>query len=179
MINKYALLLQIIKELNSVGSWSGNTHIQKTVSLVQSILGEEIYKFTIHHYGPYSFELRDDLERLVSVGFVTRTFDDFGYHYKITEKGLEYLQKNFELNYIADIIKEVAFHFGRAPTYVLELFSTIDYALRKYDTDSEKVIVEYVKRLKPHFSETVIAKALEMWKDIRFSILEKSSGNNH
>ncbi len=173
MINKYALLLKTINELNSVGSWSGNTHIQKTVNLVQSILGLEIYKFIIHHYGPYSFELRDDLERLVSVGFVKRTFDDFGYHYKITEKGLEYLQ-SIEFNYkITDIIKEITSLFGRAPTYVLELFSTIDYTLTKFNTDNDKFIVEYVKKLKPHYSEEVIRKALKMWKNIRSSILEK------
>jgi len=173
VINKYALLLQVIKELNSVGSWSGNTHIQKTVNLVQSLLGQEIYEFTIYRYGPYSFELRDDLERLVNVELVKRTFNDHGYHYKITKRGLEYLQNAKFSRKTTNVIKEIASLFGKAPTHVLELFSTIDYTLTKLNTDNDEFIVEYVKKLKPHFSEKVIRKALKTWKNLRLSILEK------
>ncbi len=167
MVDRYALLLKVIEELNRAGSWSGNTHVQKTVNLVQSVLGREIYRFIIHHYGPYSFELKDDLERLVNSGLVERSFDEFGYHYRVTEEGLRYLQNIGLDRKTTHVIEKITTLFGKAPTYILELFSTVDYALTKFGDAGDDPVVKHVKKLKPHFSEAVIKRALEIWKDVR------------
>jgi len=57
-----SLLALLVEALNQRGSWSGSTHIQKSAFFLQD-LGETPldYDFVIYRYGPFSFELRDDL----------------------------------------------------------------------------------------------------------------------
>lgn len=163
-MDKYAIILQTIESLNRAGSWSGNTHIQKTIELAQSLANREIYKFTLHHYGPYSFELRDDLDALVNAGLVKRDADEYGYHYKLTERGRKYLKENRPTEDVAVAINEISETFGKENTLILELISTIDYTFRKFDVDDDENVAKIVKRLKPHFDEDVINWGIKIWK---------------
>ncbi|AEA46326.1 hypothetical protein [Archaeoglobus veneficus] len=171
-MNRYAFLLLVIKKLEEVGSWTGNTHIQKTAGLVQSITGFKPYKFVMHHYGPYSFELRDDLNLLVSAGFVERRTDESGYHYALTSKGLRFLENSEIETKILGTVDEIANLLGRAPTIVLELISTIDYVLNKFGSENEEKVLTTVKMLKPHFSEEVIMVLSK-------TIYTKNNNQNH
>ena len=166
-MNKYAFLLKIIEELNRMGSWSGNTHIQKIAGLTQSITNFRPYVFVMHHYGPYSFELKNDLDTLVSAGLVERTIDDYGYHYKLTEKGSKFLRNSEIDEEIIGVLRGLTTYLGKAPVYVLELISAVDYVLQRYD---ESQVVTIVEKLKPHFSRDAIKKALEVWIRIRSNI---------
>lgn len=47
----------------------------------------------------------------------------------------------------------------------LKLISTVDYYLNTFGTEEENKVVETVRRIKPHFSEEVIRKALKIWKE--------------
>ncbi len=163
-MDRHALLLYVIKKLNDAGSWTGNTHIQKIVDLAQSKTGVEPYKFVIHHYGPYSFDLRGDLDLLVSGGYVERKIDEFGYHYKLTEKGEKYLASSTIDNEVCEVIEKLTKIFGKAPTIVLELIATIDYVHNKLGKEDEDEIVSTVRKIKPHFSEEIVRKALRWWK---------------
>lgn len=57
----------------------------------------ERYSFEPYHYGPYSFELRDDLDSLVEEGLVAAD-PVLGYswaHYRLTENGLARVRASF------------------------------------------------------------------------------------
>ncbi|MFW6127848.1 MAG: hypothetical protein ACOC6M_01560, partial [Halobacteriota archaeon] len=131
-MDRYAFLLSIISKLREVDSWAGNTHIQKTGEMVQSATGIRMYKYVMHHYGPYSFDLKDDLDLLVSRGFVGREPDEAaGYHYSLTSKGRGFLEqaeldKSEEDVRVIETIEKIGNLFGKSPTVVLELISTVD-----------------------------------------------------
>lgn len=169
-MDRYTFLLSIIGKLEEIGSWAGNTHIQKTSEMTQSVTGVNMYKYVMHYYGPYSFDLKDDLDLLVSRGFVERTPDEAGYHYSLTSKGSGFLRQSEEGKSDEDIrvfeaIEKICNLFGKSTTVVLELISTVDYYLNTFGTEEEDKVVETVRRIKPHFSEEVIRKALKIWKE--------------
>jgi hypothetical protein len=165
-MNRFEFLIWIVSKLNDVGSWSGNTHIQKIAELAQSISGKEFYKFVLYHYGPYSFDLNGDLNLLVSAGYLEKEIAEAGYHYRLTEKGtkmLNELQEASEQGKVLKVAEKVSELLGKAPTIVLELISTIDYFERKAKDDEE--LIANVRKVKPQFSEEIVKKALEWWKN--------------
>ncbi|WP_457591089.1 hypothetical protein [Geoglobus sp.] len=168
-MDKFVMILQAIEELNKVGSWSGNTHIQKTIELAQSLVEEDIYAFTLHHYGPFSFELREDLDALVGAGFVKKQTDEYGYHYTLTEKGRKYLEKNKPDENVRTAIARISERFGKSSTLILELISTIDYVTKKFDAKTDEEVAKIVKRLKPHFDEKTIVHGIKIWKEMKTS----------
>ena len=57
-----ALIAELVRKLRENHSWAGETHVQKTAFFLQEMLGVPMdLRFTLYKYGPYSFELRDQL----------------------------------------------------------------------------------------------------------------------
>lgn len=166
-MDRYMFLLSIVNKLEEVGSWAGNTHIQKTGKITQSAAGTDMYEYVMHHYGPYSFDLRDDLDLLVNRGFVERQPGEKGFHYSLTDKGRNFLEQSEMCKSDKDLLEsidKICNLFGKSTTVALELISTVDYYINKFGTGEEERVVETVRRVKPHFSEEVIKKALKIWK---------------
>jgi len=71
------------------GQLKGRKRLQKIVCISQYSKKYPGFKFEFvrHYYGPYSFDLRRLMDRLVSIGFVEENYEGLGYTYKITEKG--------------------------------------------------------------------------------------------
>jgi uncharacterized protein YwgA len=159
-VKKSDLILYIVKKLNEVGSWTGNTHIQKILYLIQSKTGLKLYDFVIYHYGPYSFDLRDDVDFLAINGRLEREVDEYGYHYRLPSDLKLSLPE--EVKEKVDGIIET---FGKAPTTLLELITTVDYVVKKSSGKDDGEIVEIVKRIKPHFSERAIELAMKWLRD--------------
>lgn len=61
-LKRAAVLTRLIERLDNRGSWCGETHVQKAVYLLQDLGKVPIgFTFIMYKYGPFSFELRDDL----------------------------------------------------------------------------------------------------------------------
>lgn len=59
------VLLDLIENLKSKGSWCGETHVQKTTYFLQTMTGVDLgFHFTLYKYGPYSFDLSSALASL-------------------------------------------------------------------------------------------------------------------
>jgi hypothetical protein len=57
-----AVLLSLIAQLQSRGSWCGETHIQKTAYFLQELLGVPLaFDFVLYIHGPVSFDLADEI----------------------------------------------------------------------------------------------------------------------
>lgn len=57
-----AVMVDLINKMSSIGGWCGETHIQKTAFFLNGLMGVQLgYDFILYKYGPYSFDLRDDL----------------------------------------------------------------------------------------------------------------------
>lgn len=59
------VLLDLIENLKSKGSWCGETHVQKSTFFLQAMTGVDLgFQFTLYKYGPYSFDLSSALASL-------------------------------------------------------------------------------------------------------------------
>ncbi|MDI3498116.1 hypothetical protein [Archaeoglobus sp.] len=159
-IKKDDLILYVVKKLNEVGSWAGNTHIQKIIYLAQSASNSDLYDFALYHYGPYSFELREDVDFLTISNYLERDVDEFGYHYRLSRP----LEPSIPTE-MQEKIDKIVKVFGKAPTTLLELITTVDFVARKHPTKNEDEIVDTVRQIKPHFSEKAIKLALKWLKE--------------
>jgi hypothetical protein len=66
-----AVLLTLLEELHAHGSWCGETHVQKSVYFVQELLNVPLdFDFIFYKYGPFSFELSDELTALQGDGLL-------------------------------------------------------------------------------------------------------------
>ena len=68
-----AILIGLARRLNDHGSWSGETHIQKTAYLAGELLKIPFdFEFILYKHGPFSFELRDELDDMRVDGLLER-----------------------------------------------------------------------------------------------------------
>lgn len=69
---KHAFILAVIESLQKHGSRTGETHIQKALSLLHdSGLTKVPFDFVLYKHGPYSFDVETELEEMKSYGAVT------------------------------------------------------------------------------------------------------------
>jgi hypothetical protein len=60
-----ALLTKLLNALRNEGSWCGETHVQKSLYLLQEIFRIPLeFEFILYKQGPFSFDLRDELTSL-------------------------------------------------------------------------------------------------------------------
>lgn len=70
-LKRYAIVISVVDELAKVGSWGGETHIQKTIYYVEKLFPGVIdYPYMLYKHGPFSFPLRDDLGIMVAERFL-------------------------------------------------------------------------------------------------------------
>lgn len=66
-----AVLLRLIESLKRNGSWCGETHIQKSTFFLQELLKVPLdFRFILYKYGPYSFDLSDEVTSMRADGFL-------------------------------------------------------------------------------------------------------------
>ncbi len=64
-LERASVLLKLLAELYRSGSWCGETHLQKCTLFLQKLLHVPLgYEFIFYKYGPYSFDLNDEVSRL-------------------------------------------------------------------------------------------------------------------
>lgn len=64
-LQRAAVLTALADELQKRGSWCGETHLQKATFFLQALLGVPLeYEFIFYKFGPYSFDLHDELTAL-------------------------------------------------------------------------------------------------------------------
>jgi hypothetical protein len=168
-IRSLILILQFVRELEKVGSFAGETHIQKGLFFAQSMYGVHTgFKFVPYRYGPFSFEIRQALNDLQAMGLLTVIPDPNGYgvHYAITERGKKWLKMlEGSIRDEAETLRKVAEKFGRRTAKELELLATIQFVRRYLDEkgegDKEKEIVSYTRSMKPWLKGEEILSGLE------------------
>jgi len=70
-LQRAALLTEMIDRLNQQGSWSGETHLQKGTYFLQHLLAAPTgFDFIFYKFGPFSFDLRDELTAMQADGLV-------------------------------------------------------------------------------------------------------------
>jgi len=149
----------------------GKTAVMKTLFFLKEVKKINLnYDFSIYTYGPYSADVSEDVDELISEGSITSTMYPYqnyiGYELNVSEK----VKSNIE--HLDDIgtraITEILSFIHGKSAKDLELYSTIIYINNLYLKNTWKKdaqsIVRKVKEIKPHFSEEIITEAYKTLK---------------
>jgi hypothetical protein len=64
---KHQCILTAVEALHAAGSWTGKTHVQKTLALASLALGEDLpFEFVLYRHGPYSFEVDGEINQMLT-----------------------------------------------------------------------------------------------------------------
>ena len=152
------LLMQLMK--NGAGR-IGKTAMQKYVYFLQEFGVNLNYRYEMYYYGPYCFELSNDLDLLNMLGVIAIKDSPTTYGYSIelldnTDKYMKQTEAQNTLETCQSGFDKLLSIFDNCSTRELELYATmhfVDSILKKKSkiADAESVIFE-VKFLKPKYS---------------------------
>ena len=158
-IHPTRFLVALVESLQRSG-WVGKTHIQKATYFAQKAAGLDLgFRFVIHHYGPYSFELDSVVHRLEAQGVLAITPEPDGYGYRIS-LGDEIVEERLT-GEEQRRVERVGGFFSGLSTSELELLSTSYYVVCRFPMDQKQQWIGEIKRLKPRFDEDQISKAID------------------
>jgi hypothetical protein len=153
---RFAVLHWLVSRLQDVGK----IQLQKLAYFLQESYEIPLgYTFRMHHYGPYSRDLDNDLLKLSLMGFVDVQRDASGYGFHVTPLcDADTAWTNALASYeskLGDMLTKL----GGLPAYVLEIQATIHYVSELVEGASTETIEGIVHSLKPKFLPKVIAEA--------------------
>lgn len=162
-----AMLARLVDRLREQGSWSGETHVQKAVFLLQEMLSVPTgYEFILYRHGPFSFDLRDGLTSLRADDLLELEIQPppYGPKLKTTDLGRQ-LQGLYPktLGRYEGHLDHVARFLGERGVTELERLATALYATRCEEGMDRSVVdrANLIHRWKPHVSVEDARKAVE------------------
>lgn len=162
-LRKAALVSELLDRIRANNSWAGPVHLQKSMFFLQEMRGVPLdFEFVLYRYGPYSFELQDEIEYIRVSGILKWWFHDSpGYATGLdtTEASRDIRDRlpRFMEHYKNDLVF-VAENIGPMRSKQLERVSTSFYYMVK-GVEGDKEIAREVCKVKPHidYSDAVEA----------------------
>ena len=158
-----AIVLSLADELKAAGSWSGETHLQKSVYFLQALTRVPLgFDFILYKHGPFSFDLRDTLSAMradYQLGLLIHPIP-YGPSLVTTKSG-QRLQERFSsvVRVHRNEIDFVAEQLGTKSVTELEQLGTALYVKLEDGSRSSEQIARRVAELKPHISLDVAREA--------------------
>ncbi len=158
-----AVLTKLVEALQARGSWCGETHIQKAVYFLQELKSVHLgFELVLYRYGPYSFDLRDELTSLRADGLVQLASGArMGSRFETTNR-TQYFHSRFSRTLEAheaslEFVAEKVDNKGAAD---LERFATALHVVKSEPTVSEQDQVGRLTQYKPHISDVAATEAV-------------------
>lgn len=154
---RIVLVAALAEQLRKRGSWCGETHLQKSLFLLQEMLKVPLeFEFVLYKHGPYSFDLRDHLTMMRADGYLDVEPQPFPYGPRLSPSNISSeLRKRFpqtEQRYSKQI-EFVASAVGTSGVAELERLATALYVTAKHSgpkgSDGRE---KDLRALKPHVS---------------------------
>jgi hypothetical protein len=161
-----AIVAALDIKLEERGSWSGETHLQKSVYFLQDLLGVPTeFTYILYKYGPFSRELRNELGTMRADGFLELVPQPppYGPTLAPTPTAERQLIARWpktlrlyddELNFVADKL-------GGLGVGELERLATALWVIREMPEDNDTARAKRINQLKPHVSVDQARSALE------------------
>jgi len=164
--SRVSLLLAVLTDkMRAHDSWAGETHLQKAVYFLQTMLGVPTgFKFTLYKYGPFSFDLRDKLTEMRASGQLEMLVQPAPYGPQLdTGPGADQLRNRFPktLRTYDRQLEYIATRLGGLGVGALERLAT---ALLVTDEAPDATVEERAEQLnayKPHVSLDAAGRAVE------------------
>ena len=168
-LERISILLSLIKKLNKVGSWCGETHVQKTLYFLQELTNIPTnFEFVLYKHGPYSFDLHDELAALQAINHLLlepRKYP-YGPSIKVTDIGCSFLERcKSKLASYTVSIDGIVGELGNKSVAELERYATAFYVStdRRWDSSKEER-ANAIHSLKHHISKNQALEDLN-WLD--------------
>jgi uncharacterized protein YwgA len=161
-----AILISLIEKMNEYDSWCGETHIQKSTYFLQNLLGVPLgYNYILYKYGPYSFDLSDELTELRGYNFLElEPKPPYGATIKISNDLLQKKFKNEIKNYETKV-EFAASTFGPKSVTELEKLATAHFIKTSSNLTNGDIAKE-INRIKPHIDLQSAKNAVKALNDI-------------
>jgi hypothetical protein len=152
-----AVITRLAERLRERGSWSGETHVQKVVFVMQELLDVKFeFEFILYKHGPFSFDLRDELSSLCADNLLKYQAQSPPYGPKIgVLPDAKALQERFPktLGSHTAKIEFVCDRLGNKGVAELERLATALWVTTREGTgDSVDQRAKKLNKLKPHVS---------------------------
>ena len=158
-----AIVLSLVDSLRSKGSWAGQTHLQKTVYILQEALEKSFgFDFIMYIYGPFSFALKDTIGELLADDLLAIEPQPPPYRpkLKLTERGRAFVENHRLTADLSDErLEAIVTRLANRGVAELERLSTAIYVLRRSNGSGNNPAQELM-RIKPHIDPTEAEEAL-------------------
>jgi hypothetical protein len=159
-----AVLSRLADRLREQNSWCGETHVQKSAYLLQEMLDVPLgYDFTLYKYGPFSFDLRDEIGEMRAEELIGLDSHDrrYGPRFVITDEA-HHLQSRYSrtLAEYEPMIDFVAEQVGDRGVLAVERLATAFYVTHTNPHAPAGERVEALCQLKPHIQYELAADAV-------------------
>lgn len=155
-LKRNALLLKLIEQMKSRGSWCGETHIQKSVYFLQELLDVPLdFEYVLYKYGPYSFGLTECIEILRADHLIKLHLMPYPYGPSLEPgEGYSTLLQRFPktLSKYDSQIAFVAKKIANNKVSELEKLATALYVIKENSEASDKEKAHIIHNIKPHVS---------------------------
>ena len=169
--NRKNVIIKMLQENPNMGK----TAVMKTIFMLQQVKRIDMgCEFSIYTYGPYSADVMEDIDELVSDGLLLSSvyfYNNYiGYKLSATESGTKAISglKNEDSVALKEILRFVKGKNAKE----LELYSTIiyveDWYLKNKKANNMTAIIKKVHELKPHFPEEVIRESYTCLSEASF-----------
>lgn len=160
-----AVLVALARQLEEKGSWTGETHLQKAAYLLSEIGGVDFdFRFILYKYGPFSFELRDELAAMREDGLLEQRTQDprYGPRLVVTERGTAH-QARFSktLDRYRKSLDFIAEALGSRGVMDLERLATAMWVTRKAPEATVRQRAEALVDVKSHIDLDNAVEAVE------------------
>ncbi|MFI4991989.1 MAG: hypothetical protein ACHQHO_13900, partial [Solirubrobacterales bacterium] len=151
-----AILAGLARRLDEQGSWSGETHIQKSAYLMHELLDIPFdFDFILYKHGPFSFELRDELGSMQADRLLERQPQPppYGPRFLVTDRGRELEQRLPQtMNRYAPALDWIATRVGKRGVLELERLATALWVTRTSPGAAVGQRAQALIAIKPHVS---------------------------
>jgi uncharacterized protein YwgA len=152
---KHALVLAVIEKLRAHRSWTGKTHVQKTIFLLNEVaVAKSPFTFVLYKHGPFSFDLERELEQMESYAAIASETVESGYGVILRPgRNAEFVRQSHSLaDSEVDAIEKVARFVGRRNVADLERLASAVWIRSREGLDDSRSVAERMHQLKPHVS---------------------------
>ena len=151
-LREAALIAAIVDRVSTAGRFCGETLLQKSAFFLKELFGIPLSpKFRLYHYGPFSFDLRDQLRSMEADDVVRIRAHELGATYVVGNR-YSMLQRQFPKT-LAEYEKQIDFVVRElSPKGVkdLEPLATAFYVTKAHPGASDDMRATELNRIKPH-----------------------------
>ncbi len=151
---KHAFILEVINGLKTGGSWTGKTHVQKTMFLVSEATPIQVpFEFVLYKHGPYSFDIENELEQMKSYNaIVVQPVSGYGVELKPSENAALIDQLSLLSPTEKEDVAKICRFVGNKGVIELERLATAVWIRNHEHVKDHHEVARRINALKPHIS---------------------------